>query len=449
MSEALKREYSFRDLILFHITAIVTLRWISFAAARGPSSLSLWFLSFFFFLLPIAYVVLDFSRRMPVEGGLYQWTKNTLGPFHGFICAWCYVVNKLFYFPSLLVTIAGYAAYTLATGKSLQNNTQYVMLFSLIAFWVILFLNLIGVRFGKWVQNIGGLAIWIPGSLLILLGIVQYFRAGSATTFTASSFFPNFHQIDTWSAWSQICFAFTGIELASTMSEEIKDPERSIPKSIYVAGVIITAIYILGTLSVLITIGSKDTNLVTGILQAISAVFASVGFPHFIPLIAVLLSLGGLGTLAAWLAGAARLPYTVGVDNYLPKGLAKLHPRFRTPYISLITIGIITSIIIWISFAGASVKQAYLALANATIILYFIPFMYLFISHIRYNAKTGNKKLAYVLAFAGLVSTVIAIILSCIPPSDANATSYLLVVVGGSFGMIVVSLFFYFFGRRK
>src|SRR5439155_19096884 len=134
------------------------------------------------------------------------------------------------------------------------------------------------------------------------------------------------------------------------------DPERSIPRSIYVAAVIITAIYILGTLAVLISIGSKDTNLVTGILQAISAVFASVGLPHFTPFIAVLLSLGGLGTLAAWLAGAARLPYTVGVDNYLPKPLAKLHPRFRTPYISLITIGIITSLIIWISFAGASVK---------------------------------------------------------------------------------------------
>src|SRR5437867_8734768 len=115
--EQLRREYSFRDLILFHITAIVTLRWISFAAARGPSSLSLWCLSFFVFLLPIAYVVIDFSRRMPEEGGLYQWTKHTLGPFHGFICAWCYVVNNLFYFPSLLVTVAGYAAFTMAANN--------------------------------------------------------------------------------------------------------------------------------------------------------------------------------------------------------------------------------------------------------------------------------------------------------------------------------------------
>jgi hypothetical protein len=90
------------------------------------------------------------------------------------------------------------------------------------------------------------------------------------------------------------------------------------------------------------------------------------------------------------------------------------------------------------------VKDAYLALANATLILYFIPFVYLFVSHIVDNARTARKPLSYILATLGLISTVVAIILACIPPADSNKVKYLLEVVGGSFGMLVISLIFYF-----
>ncbi len=451
MSEGLRREYGLRDLILFHITAIVTLRWISFSAARGPSSLSLWALAFFAFLLPIAYVVIDFTRKMPQEGGLYQWIKNTLGHFHGFVAAWCYVVNNLFYFPSLLVAVAGYAAFTLVGDRQdLQNNISFVRYFALAALWATLILNLIGVRFGKWVQNIGGLSIWIPGTILILLGMYQFIKSGSVTDFSMRSLFPDFRNYDTWSVWAQICFAFTGIELASTMSEEVKDPVKSIPKSIYIACVIITAIYILGTISILVTIGSENTNLVTGIMQAIAAVLSSMGLSGMITPIAVLLTLGGLGTLAAWLAGAARLPYTVGVDRYLPQALGKLHPRWGTPYVSLLTLGCISSVIIWMSFSGASVKETYTILVNACLILYFIPFAYLFVAHFWMNWKTDRKPLALVLALVGLISTLAAIVLACIPaPETENKTRYVLEVVGGSFGLVVVSMVLYWNARRK
>jgi amino acid transporter len=449
MSEGLRREFSLRDLILFHITAIVTVRWISLAAARGPSSIGLWALSFFLFFLPIAYVVVDFSRKMPEEGGLYQWTKHTIGPFHGFLCAWAYVVNNLFYFPSLLVAVAGYLAFMMrGDNQALQNNKSFIIIFALSAIWLILILNYIGLRWGKWVQNIGGLSIWLPCSLLIIFGLVQLFRHGSATTFTLKNIFPDFKVLDTWSAWANICFAFTGIELASTMSGEIKNPERNLPRSIYYAGFIITCIYGLGTLSVMIFLGPGKINLVTGIMQAIGLIFDNLGLSSLTPAVSGLLVLGGLGTLGAWLAGAARIPYTVGLDNYLPKSLGKLHPRFGSPYVSLLILGIISSIFLVLSLAGSSVQQAYLVLSNAALILYFIPFVYLFVSHLAHNRRTMHKMIGYLLAAAGLISTVIAIVLACIPPPGTNAVVYELECVGGSAAFLLVSLGFFFRGRK-
>lgn len=450
MAGELRREFTLRDLVLFHITAVITVRWISYAAARGPSSLILWGLAFFLFFLPIAFTVIDFTRKMPEQGGLYQWTKNTLGPFHGFICAWCYIVNNLFYFPSLLVAVAGYFAFALVGDPSLQSNKWFVGAFSLGAIWLILLLNLIGLKFGKWVNNIGGLSIWIPCTLLIVFGLIRYANHGSATNFAEARFLPDFRILDTWTAWSLICFAFTGLELASTMSGEVKEPGKNIPRSIYLAGFFITIIYVLGTVAVLFMVSSDKINLVTGIMQAIQVILSSAGLSFITPYVAILLTLGGLGTFGAWLAGAARMPYSLGVDQYLPPVLAKIHPRFGTPYVSLLVLGIISTLIVFMSLAGTTVEKAYLFLANATLIIYFIPFLYLFISHLRMNWKTEKKPLAFLLAVAGIFSTTVAIVLAVLPPAgEEHPWRYFLSILVGSFGFVLVSLIFYYGSKRK
>ncbi|HSP06373.1 MAG TPA: amino acid permease, partial [Acidobacteriota bacterium] len=129
--------------------------------------------------------------------------------------------------------------------------------------------------------------------------------------------------------------------------------------------------------------------------------------------------------------------------------LGKLHPRFGSPYISLLVLGVVSSVIVVMSLAGSSVEQAYLAMGNASIILYFIPFAYLFLSHMVMNLRSQRKPFPLLLAAAGMVSTVIAIVLTFVPPSDGSAVIYLLEVVGGSFGFILVSLIFYFRGKKQ
>src|SRR5215470_2613547 len=99
--QRLKRELGFWDLVFFHISAIVGLRWLAIAAAVGYSSILIWILAFFSFFLPQTYVVLSLTKRWPLEGGLYEWTKMALGRTHGFISGWCYWVNNIVYLPSL------------------------------------------------------------------------------------------------------------------------------------------------------------------------------------------------------------------------------------------------------------------------------------------------------------------------------------------------------------
>src|ERR1022692_4443177 len=108
----LRRALGLRDLVLFNIAAVIGIRWLAAAAHTGPVSITLWLLAAGFFFIPSALAVATLSARFPDEGGIYVWTKQGFGDWHGFLCGWCYWLSNLFYLPNLLlagVAMAGYA----------------------------------------------------------------------------------------------------------------------------------------------------------------------------------------------------------------------------------------------------------------------------------------------------------------------------------------------------
>src|SRR5262245_38984671 len=142
MASELRRELRLFDLVLFHVTAILSVRWISYTAARGPSSLTLWAISFAAFFVPAAAAVIDFNRRMPQQGGIYLWTKTAFGPLQGFLCAWSYVVSNLVFFPALLVTVAGYSTTVIPGAPATpESSPLYTASFSIAVLWIVLLLS--------------------------------------------------------------------------------------------------------------------------------------------------------------------------------------------------------------------------------------------------------------------------------------------------------------------
>src|SRR5256714_14092434 len=112
VSQQLPRVMRLRDVVLFNISAIVGLRWLTTAASQfGLASLLLWLLGYGVFLLPSAVAVRELADIDPGAGGIYRWVRRAFGPLHGFVAGWGYWVNNLFYFPSLLVATAAIAAY--------------------------------------------------------------------------------------------------------------------------------------------------------------------------------------------------------------------------------------------------------------------------------------------------------------------------------------------------
>ena len=373
-----------------NIVAVVGLRWITRSARADAPSVTLWILAGLLFFVPLALALSNLSRRYPEQGGIYAWTRRAFGPLHGFACGWCLWVNNLFYFPSLL--LFGAANLTVALGDSgagLDDSRAYSLVFVLGFMWAITLLNIVGFGAGKWLQHLGSIATWIPAALLITCGAIAFATFGSATSFAPARLVPHDDFWATMSLWSAMCFAFSGFEIASMVGQEVKEPERTIPRAILISGVAITIIYILGSTSVLVAVPASALSERSGISDAIELVTGRLGLAGMGAFIGLLIAVGSIGGVSSWVAGAARVPFAAGVDAVMPAAFSKLHPRYRTPHVALVAQALATTALflssVYLSVGGAetTIQEAYDILVNLTILVYFLPYLYLFASFIR------------------------------------------------------------------
>lgn len=423
----------FWDVLLFNIAAVLGPRWIAAAAHNGPSSISLWIFAALLFFLPTALIIIELSTRYPAEGGLYVWSKEAFGDFHGFVAGWSYWIYTFFYFPGLLsasvamsVFIGGPKYGWLADSKAYTLGTSL----GLLAIAVVL--NLIGLNIGKWLQNAGGVGTYIP--LLMLLGIGGYifFHSGSVTHFSWDASLPRWN-LDTVNFWSQIAFAFTGMELVCAMSEEVHEPRKTFPRAIYASAVLIALIYVIATVAVLWLRPASDVDVRNGVFQAISGSSATLGIAWFGVVAALLVTVGNAGGVGATVAGVARVPFVAGIDRYLPAFFGKIHPRWKTPWLSILVQAGISAVILVFAQASTTLKTAYLFLVDMSVILYFIPFLYMYAAVIKLSYRAdrdsnqqavlipGGRAGVWVTGVLGFVITLGSMALAAIPPDTAKS----------------------------
>jgi glutamate:GABA antiporter len=423
----LHRAMGFRDLLLFYLVTGFTVRWIGTAASAGPSAVVIWLMACLAFYIPLMFTVLELSSRYPNEGGCYVWSKRAFGDFAGFITGWTYWTCNLPYFPGLFYFTAAAALFMGgAEWERLGASPVYFITFSLLALTLAAGLNVRGLAVGKWLHNLGAVGLWLPGLVLMGLGLGAWLRFGSATSFTVHSMVPSTRLKDIV-FWSTIAFSLSGLESASMLGEEIRDARRNIPRALLLAGGLITLLYVFGTVAMLVALPQSEIMNLQGFMRAIESASARLGLGWLVAPVAALLVMGGLGQAGAWFAAGGRLPFVAGIDRFLPPAFGRLHPRYASPYVSLLAQAGIAAVFIFLGQAGTTVKGAYDVLVSMAIISYFIPYLFMFASMIRLQREPagagvirvpGGRPVAIGLAALGFTTTVISIALALIPAED-------------------------------
>lgn len=421
-STVLRRELRLRDLVFFDICALISLRWIAAAAHAGSGSFVLWIVAALFFFLPSAITVSSLSRRFPEEGGLYMWTKHAFGDQHAFLCGWFYFISTVLYLPSLLLAGISMSAYAFGgLGQRVAESREFALPITLLVLWAAFAANFFGMKVAKWISALGGSSTFIIGAVLLVLAIVAGLHSGIATKF---DLLPKAN-FETINFWSQIAFAFVGLELAPIVSAEIRNPSRDLPRAAAISGIVSAAFYMGITAALLVLLKPEDISPMTGLAQAGAAGALKLGAPVISVLLAILIGLALAGQLDTWIAGNTRLPYAIGLDRYLPPAFGKIHPRWGTPYVSLFVQALAATLFLLMAQLGETVRAAYQIMVDMMVIVTFIPFVYIFAAGFRFANRIA--------AVSGLVVTLIAMALAAVPPQESgSAVMFELKVLGGT-----------------
>ena len=406
----LKKELGLRDLVLFNLAALISTRWISVAAHVGPGTIVLWLLAAILFLIPCAFVVAHLAQRYPEEGGLYIWTREAFGEWHGFACSWFYYLNNLFWIPGVLISLVGMTTFAFSEkAGSLAENPYFVLPCALGLLLLIIAANYVGLAVAKWVDNFGGISVYFIAGLLVAAASAAFISHGSATHF---NLLPHW-DVDKLNFWSQLAMGMTGLELSPILSGEIRNARRNIKRATWISALLVVVFYVCATTSILVLLRPDDVSPVIGLAQA-SRRAASMLHWNWLPIViafSILLSAGG--QLGTYVGACARLPFVLGISNMMPPAFARLHPRFGTPFVSILFLGVGSAVLLIVSQLGETFRGAYQFTVDLTVVSLFIPFLYMFAAAWKFGQKLP--------AACGLFVSSLAIAFSFLPTPDIRS----------------------------
>jgi len=453
----LKRVLGRFDLVLLFVVAVFNLNVVPSIAANGGVTVWLWLISLLLFFWPQGIAVIELAHRYPGEGGVYLWAKEVFGDFHGFLSGWCYWTNNMLYVPTVMLYFVGVSVFAMGPGHAgLADNKTFAMVASVALLAFLTVLNILGLGVGKWLNNLGAVGTFVAAAVLISLGAIVWSRFG--TTVTAADFRIPADPKFVLNSFGVICFGLVGLELASVMGDEIREPRKTLPGAVAWGGVISGVIYIGATLTLLVAIGKNDISVLQGIVQGVSQMANKVGVGWIIAPFAVMLSLSIAGIGSAWMGGSARIPFVAGLDSYMPSAMGRVHPKYATPHVALIVQGIVSLILIVLNFTlSGGVQEAFQKMLSAAVVLQLIPFLYVFAALVKFawrrsleGGRYGRGTLMFA-GVAGFVTTALAIIVAFFPAKQITSLwKYEVTMFGITLGFIALAVFFFYvYGHMK
>jgi amino acid transporter len=387
-------------------------------------------------MVPLAIAVAALSVKYPGTGGLYLWTRNDFGRFHGFLCFAVYWIGLAIWFPSAAMFYMGAGMYAL--DPALATHRPLLLAVALAAIWIALGTNLIGVKIGKWTQNIGASSSWVIGGLLGAVAIWFAMRRGSATPIHIAPVW----NWDTVGFWATIAYALSGLEMAGLMGGEIHDPERNLPRAGWIASLFAAVFYSGATIAMLVILRPDQISEMNGYGQVATAVARETGFGWIAPVLALLVLASAVGQFGGIGTTISRLPFAVGIDKLLPAAFGRVHPRWGTPHVSLLVLGVIASGLLIAIQIGDTMRAAYQELVSLMVIVGFVPYIYIFGS-----AWKAGKRIS---AISGWAITLLAIVCSVVPTADVtNVWLFEGKLFGGTTAVILVSWWLYRRGASR
>lgn len=317
-------------------TSVYTLP-ASLARTAGPLGLVAWVLTAFGYLF-VALVYASLGVRYPRTGGPYVFAREAFGDFVGFQTVWSYWISTVIGNAAIVTGVVGYAvglSPALAASPLLQFALGQALL------WGLCLVNVLGVRESGRVQIT---VMFVNLGALLLLAVVAL---GHFEPANLRPFAPHGVWQPLAASAALVVWAYSGIESATVPAEEVESPTRVIRRGTmlgYALGTLVflsTAIAVAGVLPN--EVAASSARPLALVAERTAGSWAALG----ISLAAII---AATGTLNGWILMAGRIPLSAAADGLFFAPLARVHPRFRTPWVALVTGTAIASVLLLLYF---------------------------------------------------------------------------------------------------
>ena len=453
-THVLRRHLSLLDLVITQILCVVGSSWVGIAASLGTAQSLTWIGAMLLFYFPMAAVVVYLSRAMPLEGGLYKWAQQAFGDLTGFMVAWnlwvyaiCIVATLVFVIPSELAFLIGPSAAWLPANRLVSLLIIFGVLVAMTA------ATARGLNIGKWIHNVGGVAVIAVYVLLIALPVWAKLR-GTPVTWTPLALHLPPANLFVFAIFGQMLFgALCGLEYVALLAGESEAPARTIGLSVIVSSPIICAMFILGTATILAFRGHDQINFIAPIPQALRWAFGNQGLGSMLATTAIFLLLLRLfGATSLLFTGATRLPLATGWDHLIPEWFNRQHPRWLTPVNATLFSSLLVFVLLLLGSAGVQVQEGFQVLTNASLTHYELTYLVMFAIPV-FGAKSLRVTLPRWLkwiSIVGFVATLFSFLISAYPFVDVvDPRAYAVKVLGTTLVSNIIGYTFYRLRQRK
>lgn len=452
-------------LAIMNVTAVVSLRGLPAEAVYGMSSAFYYLFAAIVFLIPTSLVAAELAAMFQdKQGGVFRWVGEAYGKKTGFLAIWLQWIESTIWYPTVLtfgaVSIA-FIGMNDAHDMSLANNKIYTLVVVLIIYWLATFISMKGMSWVGKVAKVGGMVgTIIPAGLLIILGIIYLATGGHSNLDFHSSFFPDLTNFDNVVLAASIFLFYAGMEMGGIHVKDVENPSRNYPKAVFIGALITVIIFVLGTFALGVIIPANDINLTQSLLVGFDSYFKYVHASWLSPIIAVALAFGVLAGVLTWVAGPSKGIFAVGKAGYMPPFFQKTNQLGVQKNILYVQGGAVT-VLSLLFVVMPSVQSFYQILSQLTVVLYLIMYMLMFSGAIvlRYKMKKldrpfrigkGGNGLMWFVGGLGFLGSLLAFVLSFIPPSQistgSNTVWYAVLIIGA---LIVVIAPFIIYASKK
>src|SRR5829696_2063856 len=453
-SAVFKKELGLFDLVLTQVVFVVGTFWVGWAGRLGHEQNVFWILAIVTFYLPLAAAVIFLIRLMPLEGGLYQWSKLAFNDFVAFMVGWNLWVFAISILAGVGLVVTTSISYSIGPSAAwIKTDPKMITLISVILVAAMVVAATRGLGLGKWVHNVGGLVHLSTFAILILLPLLAVSQVIKGEYQPFALQFPTFTAYNINVASKLALGALTGFEYVAILAGETRAPARNIGRSVVIAAPIIALMFILGTSSVVAFVPRDQIDLIGPIPQVLSIGFGSFGWVGTIGSIAVLgITVRSIALMSIYFAGNTRLPMVAGWDRLLPAWFSRLHPKYKTPINSILFVGAVALVMGLLSLTGVHAQEAFQLLDNAGSVFYALTYLVLFAIPL-FGTKALGVKAPWWLKIAcasGFLVTLIFICFSILPITEVgNSLSFALKVSGTVLIVNAVGVAIYVLRKRK